>query len=323
MSYPGYKMDKYYSKLQNCNDIMKKEYYQSKLNFYSSQTGGVGETNVLIVFNSSDISGSPLEKLMSEKDGQDINENLMAKSDLEKLLKNKAYIIEEKKKEAELVGSGALSGLLSKSDDVATIDGSKLTGDYSKNIKSEMKNLESSLAKILKNAENMKSEFSKKTEEITKINESYNTRKTNFESSKAPTAILDCTDKIIKTVGEIVELLNIRNTKIGELDTMINESTQTINEKLKSLGTSLQEIDSINDNILKNAKTYNDGTKEYVSCVTPSKKITVQNTYTIINYQDVAKKIKEQSETKMVLDSYMICTLKKIGKNNLLKIGKF
>jgi hypothetical protein len=322
MNNPEYKMDKYYYKLQTSNNKMKKEYYKSKLDFYSSQTGGVGESSVLIVFNSNDISGSPLEKLMSEKEGQDINENLMSKADLEKILKNKAYIIEDKKKEAELFGSGAMSGLLSKSDNPATIDSSKLAGDYSKNIKSEIKNLENSLTKILKNAENMKKDFSKKTEEIAKINESYNTRKTNFESNKAPTAILDCTDKIIKTIGEIMELLNNRNTKIGEFDTMINESTQIINEKLKSLGTSLQEIDSVNDNILKNAKVYNDGTKEYISCVTPSNKIIVPSQYTVINYQDIAKKIKDQTENKMVLDSYMICILKKIGKNALLKIGK-
>jgi hypothetical protein len=316
-----HKIEKYSSKLQDCNDIFKKYMYQQKLSYYMSQKGGIGETNVLIVFNSNQLEGTPLKQIMDENSDKNVlNMDLMSKGDLEKILKSGAYIVEEKKQSAEILGTGLMSKIVNKGDNFpSTIEDSKLVFD-SKNIGSEIKNIKSSLEKIKKVSSEIKSSFSKNTENVNTIYNDYNKRKEDFQSKNSPSPVVECADKIIQTTNTLLEMLKNRDGKMGELESIINDSTNAINEKLESLSNSIQDISTFD--VKTNAKLYNDGRKDFIGCVSLDKNIKLSNLYSIINANDIAKEIREVVKNKIELDSYMVCTMKTIGKNKLMQIKK-
>lgn len=320
----SYKLNKYLQKMENCFDLNKKNIYQHKIEFYLNQKGGLSDTNTLIVFNSANIRGSNLEKILEEKSSEpSINEQMMSKSDLEKLLANKAYIVEENKNEASLFGSSILSGLFDKSFEFApTLKTSNLTNDKINKIISEIKTIRNSVSKIKETSQSIKNDFTKNIEDINKIKTNYGTKETELKDASLPENILGCAEKIISKTDEVLILLNERNDKMNSLENEINVSNESIEEKLKSLDELLSKMNPYNSQITDITKQYNDSTKTFIDCITPENKIKLSAVYSTTNFESVAKEIKEKTKDKLKLDAYIICKLKSFGKNNLLRIGK-
>jgi hypothetical protein len=319
-----HKIKKYTSKLQNCQNVQKKAIYRQKLEWYTRMTGGFGETNALIVFDSSKIVGSPLEQALTQNSDKALTgETLMSRSDLEKLLKNNAYVVEEKKNDATLFGTGVMSGLLdSAKKSLSSIDVTQLVGTDIKKVQSELKNMESSLNTVKKASEEMKKSFAKRTEETKKIKENYNTELNTLQTKGLSSDLITCTDTIMKTTNDILDQLNNRDAKMIELESLVNDSTAAIADKLSTLRNAIKEVESLNTSIATQEKKYNDGVKEYNKCVAPEGKIKLSAPYSIANYKEMATEIKQGANNKMVLDGYILCTFKTVGKNALTQIGK-
>jgi hypothetical protein len=324
MTTSEYKIIKYSNKLKNCDNDSVKCIYNYKLSKYLKQNAGFGITNALVVFNASKLSGSPLESLLNEKGNIKLtDEKLMSKSDLEKLLLNAGYFINEQQSEAELIGKGFVSGLVeSAKQKMSTVDLSILTNTDTKKIENEIKNMESSLVAIKKSFNDLKISFSKKTENVTKLKENYQKHLDDYQKQDLP-VFVECVKTILTASDTILSSVSERNNKMNEFEKIISEAILKITSKLDELKNFAKDIDELNSNMDLAEKTYDGDVKLYKKCITPDEKIKLTNQYFIANYKEICEELKEKTKDKMLLDAYMICTFKTFGENIITQIGKF
>lgn len=328
----SYKMNKYISKMQNCNDLIKKMVYQQKINHYQEGYGLFDKNSgkSLIVFNSKDIRGSNIEKFLnSQADQKDINAMLMKQDELKNLLANGAYKIDDKNKDSlKLNEKGKAEKFSPKYKAPSITDGTSSLLKNVNNISSNIKEIKSNLKKIKEESDKITRDHAKDINDIQTIKTNYDEKKIGFEKRDYPEKVLSCTMQISQKTEEILKLLNDRNTKMSNLTNEINDSTSIIEEKITSLGNLISEIQPFESQIQNLVNKYNKDSKEnrsapneFISCIT-SPDVLETEPYTGDNYLDIAKEIKNAVKDTLNLDSYMIVTFKTLSSNTLHQIGK-
>lgn len=318
-----YKIQKYLSKIKSSNSSSKKIIYEAKLYKYQhNQHGGIGSTNTLIVFDSSKIVGSNLESTMNESNGQNIKIPMMTISDLEKILSQNAYVIEEKKKIAKLFGTSIISKTLDKAKQkISSIDINVLKSDDIKKANSELKNIENifnTTEKLLSNASSL---LVKKMDETKTLNENYSSLLSERQSQNY-TVMAECTNNILLLSQGLLSNIEERNTKITDLNELLKIEKNDYLQKINSINEKMNELIQLNQKTLELEKSYNDSIKTYNSCTISETELKLSNEFTIVNAEEIAREIVNITKDKLKLDSYIICVINTFGKNELLKIAK-
>lgn len=318
-----YKIEKYLSKLENCDFIEKQNIYRSKIQKYSSLKGGIGSTNVLIVFDTSLIKDTQLEKIMNESENKPINVDLMKKSDLEKILSKNAYFIEEKKQTASLFGESYFGDSLDKAKQkISSIDINVLKSDDIKKAGAELKSIETIFNSVDKLLSNSSGVLLKKLVEIQKINSNYSELLNSIQDKNLP-VVTECTSTILNLTSGIISNIEERNSKIMSLNEKLKSEKTDFLQKMTDINQEIDVLISLNQKTTELEKEYNNAIKTYNSCVNPESEVKLSTKYSVINYEQLIQEIREQVQNKMNLDGYMLCVMNTIGANKLIKIGKF